>query len=194
VIGDVMGKGLDAAVFTSELRFILRGFVYEHKQPGRVLRQINSYLCESHRLYYEGLNDQGDDAPVCLALTVIEAATGRGVVSAAGMAAPLLIRSENRMEEIDATGLPLGIFLDARYDELAFELESGETLILTTDGIIEARRGREFLDTDGLRRLAHEGLPKGTLEALGRTILDGARAFAGGKLQDDACLLLIRRR
>lgn len=59
VIGDVMGHGLDAAVFTTEIRFILRAFLREHEQPSLVLKQLNSYVCENHRLFREGLNPEG---------------------------------------------------------------------------------------------------------------------------------------
>ena len=51
VLGDVMGHGLPAAIFTAELKYSLRGFVREHEHPARILTQMNAYLCESHRLF-----------------------------------------------------------------------------------------------------------------------------------------------
>lgn len=56
VLGDVIGHQ-PAAVFTAEVRYTLRGFVREHEHPAHVLTQMNAYLCESHRLYQEGLNE-----------------------------------------------------------------------------------------------------------------------------------------
>jgi len=194
VIADVMGKGLGAAVFTAEMKYTLRGFVREHEQPARILHQMNSYLCEAHRLYREGLNEQDADMPLCLTLVTIASATGQATVCVAGMVSPVLVCTTGQVDEIDANGLPLGIFPDARYHELTLQLDHGDTLLLATDGITEARRGHEFLDTAGMVTLAREGRSSGTLEGLGRAVLDGARAFAGGKLQDDACLLLVRRR
>ncbi len=193
VLGDVMGHGLPAAMFTAELKYTLRGFIREHVDPGRIMEQMNAYLCEGSRLYGEGLNAEGDDAPVCLTVIIVNTATGRGAVSAAGMEPPLLVRRDGQMEEIIASGLLLGFEPGTGYAETAFQLARGDMVILTTDGVTEARQGRLFLGYDGLTRLAQEGLSLGTLEKMGRTILDGSRAFAGGQLRDDACVLLARR-
>ena len=149
VIGDVMGKGLSAAVFTAEVKYTLRGFVREHEQPARILQQLNSYLCEGHRLYDQGLNEQGGDSPVCLALVAIEPATGKAIVSSAGMVPPVLIRTDEHIEEIQISGLPLGVFPDVQYDETAIHLDRGDTLLLATDGITEARYDGKFLDFFG---------------------------------------------
>ena len=197
VLGEVMGHGLPAAVFTAELKYALRGFVREHERPARILAQMNAYLCEGHRLHGEGLNEEGDEAPVCLSLVIINTATGEGAVAAAGMEPPLLVRREGQMEEMKVSGLLLGYQPGAAYTETAFRLDSGDLILLTTDGVTEARQGRQFLGYDGLMRLAQEGRSAGasetgTLERMGQAILDGARAFAGGKLRDDACVLLAR--
>jgi len=65
---------------------------------------------------------------------------------------------------------------------------------LSTDGLPDARRGREFLDAEGVLRLVTDSLNTPTVRGMGEAILNGARAFAGGALQDDACLVLARRR
>lgn len=193
VLGDVMGHGLPAALFTAELKYVLRAFVREHEQPARILEQMNNYLCEGHRLYGEGLNAEGDDAPVCLAVIILDTATGEGTVASAGMEPPLLVRRNGLMEEIKANGLLLGFQPGTGYDQTPFQLGRGDLVILTTDGVTEARHGREFLGYDGLMRLVQEAQPSGTLEKVGRAILDGARDFAQGILKDDACVLLGRR-
>ncbi|MDQ2687837.1 MAG: SpoIIE family protein phosphatase, partial [Armatimonadota bacterium] len=194
VLGDVMGHGLPAAVFTAELKYTLRGFVREHVHPARIFAQMNAYLCEGNRLFAEGLNHEGDDAPVCLTLIVINTATGRGAVAGAGMEPPLIVRSGGDMEELKVSGLLLGVQSGAEYTETSFQLDRGDLVVLTTDGVTEARQGQEFLGYNGLMRLAQEGRSLETLEQTGRAILDGARAFAGGEFKDDACVLLARRR
>ena len=193
VLGDVMGHGLPAAVFTAELKYALRGFVREHRHPVRILAQMNAYLCEGHRLHGEGLNEEGDEAPVCLTLAILNTATGEGMVAAGGMEPPLLVRRDGSMEELKVNGLLLGFELGAEYAETAFQLNPGDTLILTTDGVTEVRQGKQFLGYEGLMRLAHEGQSSETLEQMGQTILEGARAFGGGRFRDDASVLLARR-
>ena len=193
VLGDVMGHGLPAAVFTAELKYALRGFVREHIYPARILAQMNAYLCESHRLYGEGLNEEGDEAPVCLTLVIVNTATGMGAVAAGGMEPPLLVRQDGQMQELKASGMLLGFNLGAEYAETPFHLDPGDLLVLTTDGVTEARHGKQFLGYEGLMRLAQERRSLGTLEQMGRTILEGARAFGGGTFRDDACILLARR-
>ena len=193
VIGDVMGHGLTAAVFTAEIRFILRAFLREHEHPALVLDQLNGYLCESHRLFREGLNDEGDEAPVCLALAVIHTASGEGAVASAGMEPPLLIRADGQMEDMQVSGLLLGIETDQEYHSAPFHLDHGDTILMTTDGITEARRGKEFLDSGGLKRLVQEAQPIKNLEQTAQAILAGARAFGGGQFRDDVCLVLARR-
>ena len=193
VIGDVMGHGLTAAVFTAEIRFILRAFLREHEQPGLVLDHLNSYSCESHRLFHEGLNAEGDDAPICLTLAVIHAGSGEGVVASAGMEPPLLLRADGQTEELMVGGLLLGVEPGQKYESARFRLGHGDTLLMTTDGITEARQGKEFLGTDGLLRLVREAQPLGTLEVTGQAILAGARSFGGGSFRDDVCVALARR-
>ncbi len=192
VLGDVMGHGLTSAVFTTELKYVMRAYIREHEHPARVLYHMNRYLCQSNRLFDSGLNTEGSDAPVCIALATIGMKTGEGTLSIAGMVPPLLARVRGTVEPLEMVGLPLGIESDQEYLHLDFRLQSGDTLLLTTDGITEARRGRDFLDTEGLIRLIGAG-SDGTLKEMAETILRGAQAFEGGRLHDDASIVLVRR-
>lgn len=64
---------------------------------------------------------------------------------------------------------------------------------MVTDGITEARRGKEFLGSDGFQRLVTEADGQASLELRAQSILAGAREFAGGDFRDDVCLVLARR-
>lgn len=197
VLGDVMGHGLTSAIFTTELKHTMRAYIREHEQPSLIMYHMNQFLYQSNRLYTEGINTEGSDAPVCISLAVIERETGKGTLAIAGMEPPILVRTggsggDGDTEQSEAIGMPLGVAANEVYKQIDFELEAGDTLVMTTDGITEARQGRKFLETEGLIRLAVEG-NGGTLKEMADTILSGAKEFAGGKLRDDAALLLVRR-
>jgi len=74
------------------------------------------------------------------------------------------------------------------------QIAPGEGLLLVSDGITEARRGGDFLDVEGLKGLAERAMIRGRASETARAVLDGAKAFAGGKLKDDACVLVACRR
>ncbi len=192
VLGDVMGHGLTSAIFTTELKHTLRAYVREHEQPARILFHMNQFLYQSGRLFREGINTEGSDAPVCLTLAILERATGKGTFATAGMEPPLIARANGEVTQLASVGLPLGVAAGENFIPVDFHLEPGDTLIVFTDGITEARRGKQFMDTEGLIRLATEA-GEGTLEVLAAVLLNGTRDFAGGKLRDDASLVLVRR-
>jgi serine phosphatase RsbU (regulator of sigma subunit) len=101
---------------------------------------------------------------------------------------------------MEGSGLPLGIERNELYTAHPFRLLPGDTLVLVTDGITEARRGRgksvAFLGYEGMSALARQALGHAappSLRAAAQAILDGARSFGGGSLSDDACVVLVRR-
>ena len=91
-------------------------------------------------------------------------------------------------------GLLLGVEPASIYHERAMCLEPGDTTLMLTDGITEARNGVELLGYEGMVALAGEALKAPSLQEAALAILEGARAFARGRLSDDACLILARRR
>ena len=192
VIGDVMGHGLSSAIFTNELKYTMRAYIREHIEPAAVLYHMNEYLCQSNRLFLEGVNTEGSDSPVCIALAIIVRKTGKGTLATAAMEPSILVRANGETEQSETSGIPLGVREKETFKQVDFQLEVGDTLILTTDGITEARSGRDFLNAEGLMRLA-AAANGGPLKAMADAILNGAQEFAGGYLHDDASLVLVRR-
>ena len=189
VVGDVSGKGLEAASRTAEIKYTLRAYLRERPDAASALSRLNAFLCEAQDM-------EGGDQEyfVVLTLAVVEPATGRTKLAVAGAEPPIVLHSDGSFEEVKVNGLPLGIAAKGKYTAVEFDLETGDLLLIATDGVTEARRGQQFLGNDGMARVAAESLPLGSLAEIGRGILEGASAFAQGRLHDDVCLLLARRR
>ena len=190
IIGDSSGKGLEAASRTTQIKDVLRAFLRSpvDADAAGTMTRLNTFLCESKRL--EARDDNGF---VCLALVIVDTATGEATFVTAGIEPPLLLRANGEAETINLSGLPLGVMPDHAYTTTTRTLEAGDVLLLFTDGLTEARRGKDFLDYEGVIRLAQEALPSNAPGEMVKAILDGVRAFAGGPLQDDACLLVANR-
>lgn len=188
VVGDVAGKGLIAAARTVEVKYALRAFLHEYGAPEAALMHLNSFLCETHHL-----DTDSTEAFTVLAVAVVDTVTGDAVFSAAGAEPTLILRHEGRAEPVSIVGLPLGIVADTVYTARTLPLELGDTIVMATDGITEARHGHAFLGSDGLATLTEESGPARPLSELSQALYAGAQTFAHGLLRDDVCLLLARR-
>ncbi|MGI4788329.1 MAG: SpoIIE family protein phosphatase [Janthinobacterium lividum] len=188
VVGDVTGKGLIAAGRTAEVKYALRAFLHEHRTLAIALTHLNNFICETHGC------DPGDaEVFITLAVVVVNTSTGEATFTSAGAEPTLILRAGGSVEAVEIPGLPLGIRPDVAYTVKTLTLGMGEALLMATDGITEARRGSAFLGIEGMAALAEQVGPAALLQDLSQAIYGGACAFAGGKLHDDACLLLARR-
>ena len=122
-IGDVSGKGMPAAMTVSLLVGTLRALADSTQHPGEVLSSMNRHL----------LNRARTGFTTCLVLRAD--ANGALTMANAGHIAPYL----NGAELFCDNGLPLGLTEGAAYVESSFHLAQGEQLMLTTDGVVEAR-------------------------------------------------------
>ncbi|MBC8134270.1 MAG: SpoIIE family protein phosphatase [Fibrella sp.] len=196
VVGDATGKGLEAAAHTAEVKYVLRAYLHESPDPAVALGRLNRFLVDGQRLGGKGM-----DGPsfMAIAVTVLHPETGEARCACAGAEPPLLVRtSTGTAEEIDARGALIGASHEAQYDTVTFTIEVGDLLVMTTDGITEARNfdnRRTFFGDKEYAKAAQEALPESVmLGEAAKNITARAKAFAGGKLHDDVCLLLVRRR
>ena len=185
VVGDVSGKGLQAASRTAEAKYTLRAYLREYPHAAAAMSRLNAFLCEAQML--------GGETPeyfLCLTVAIISPASGEMEIAAAGMEPPLILQSDGQIKEIPIRGLPLGIVPKAEYEGMEQTFQRGERLLIATDGITETRRGGDMLGNEGMGRLAAQALPESSLQAVGLAILEGAQAYSGGQFRDDVCLLL----
>ena len=193
VVGDVSGKGLAAAAHITEIKYALRAYLLEAPRPAEALARLNNFVCEAQRQ-----DGWGNASLVVLALALLRPDTGEVTYTSAG-AEPLLVLPQTdapdpEIQEIGTrSGIVLGVEPGREYQQTSLTLPPGGMLLMTTDGITEARRGRDMLEVEGLKRLVRECAGSGSVSEISQAILNGARSFAGGPLSDDACILVAQR-
>jgi len=140
VVGDVVGKGVEAAAAMAQLRNGLRAFSLDRLKPSSALARLN-------RLAGEPL----ETTFATLTYAVIDPETRICRLSSAGHPPPVVAFADGRVELLEGgRGLPLGVAPDTRYRQMAVELPLGSILLLYSDGLVE-RRGRSI--DEGLERL-----------------------------------------
>ncbi|MEU1213935.1 SpoIIE family protein phosphatase [Streptomyces sp. NPDC005791] len=132
VLGDVCGKGLDAAVLTGKIRNTLQALTPMTGDHERMLRLLNDALLTSHHTRF---------ATLVLASVRREGNRVRLRLTSAGHPAPLVIRNDGRVEEIDTRGTLVGALRHVEVSTVETDLLPGETCLLYTDGVTEARGG-----------------------------------------------------
>jgi GAF domain-containing protein len=176
-IGDVCGKGVQAATKTSAIKHSLRGMVATGAGPARALTELNRLVAES-----------GDPADiVTMWFGFLDLGSGELRWADGGHPPALLRRAGTRMiERLEVTGPLLGAVPSAPYSEGVMTLAPGDIVMLYTDGVTEARRGPQFFGEGRLRRaLRRTGSAQDAVDGL----LDALGDFCGGALRDDAAVL-----
>lgn len=196
VTGDVTGKGLAAASSTAQCLYALRVFLRENPDPAGALHRLNAFLLQEREANQNSVATQGDMIVpfVAMTLAVLNVQTGTLVCAQAG-ADPLLVACQNgQVKEIAAFGPLVGAVDQVAYTTAQTHVAPGDLILLTTDGLTEARKSRkEFWGIEGVAQSlqAFQNLP--TLEQVAQSIVTEARTFAGGRLSDDVCLLVAKR-
>ncbi|HEY8113012.1 MAG TPA: SpoIIE family protein phosphatase [Actinomycetes bacterium] len=186
VLGDVCGKGEEAAAFTAAARHAIRLLGHWNPKPREVLLQSNEWL----------LSQPESDRFVTAVLVHLKQ-HGRAmsaVAATAGHPPLVMIRADGTIHTAAGGGLPIGLFEDAEPAVEEFEFEPGDTLLLYSDGVLDATSpdGELF----GPERLADTALmfadePVGLLVAGIESVLAD---FTGGDLRDDVSILGLRVR
>ena len=188
VVGDVMGKGLQAATGTAQAKFMLRTLLLEGHDPPVALARLNGYL------YRSGLGDAGEpaDSPFLAAsVAVVDAGAGTVRFAVAGAEPPLVARREGGVEAVACGGLPLGVLPTWEPDgPNAARVEPGDLVALYTDGLTEAQNATGDLFGVGRVQAALDGARRLPPEHVGDALADRVQAWAEGVRHDDMCLLV----
>ena len=183
-VADVSGKGVPAALLVGALR----ASVYSLASSSLALRAIFGRI---NRLLYESV---GANRYAILFYGVLDVPLRRIVHINAGHLPPILARADGTLEEIPAAGLPVGLFPSPRYFEQGVQLNQGDLLALSTDGVVESENpaGEPY----GRKRLAallrRERDRETPASEICDRILAEARQFRGGAPDDDTTVVVLR--
>ncbi len=151
-VGDVSGKGAEAAALTALVRYTLRGAALRSESPGQVLAEVSAAV----ELDQRDLEEPRHSTAV-LAF-VAQSEDHLDLTLTNGGHPPALIVKPGYVESVDAPGPILGWMVDHEYHETKIRLDAGDVLVFYTDGVTDARRGADRLGQAGLRQaLAESG-------------------------------------
>jgi len=181
-VGDVAGKGVAASLLMTHLTAIFRSLLSLDLPLRELMQRANRLFCEStpstHYATMAAARTNGNGLDLCNA----------------GHCRPLVLRRDGA-EQIDPTGLPLGLFPEGRYTTRHISLDPGDTLVLYSDGITEAPGAEgDTYDEDRLMQALCAHADCDVQAAAGEVLRDVIRFRGPRPQQDDMTLLIARRR
>jgi serine phosphatase RsbU (regulator of sigma subunit) len=195
-LGDVSGKGVPAALLMAKLSAEVRYSLVTEATPANAMNRLNAIFCE----------ERWDSRFVTFLLTLIDTKTHTITMLNAGHNPPLLCDvctneettapGWQRVREIagDLKGLPLGVSQESHYEQLTFELAKGQMIAIYSDGLTDAMNmeGQTY-DLSRIKEML-TSTRAGTVDAIGRSLIDAMRHFSANAPQsDDQCLVLFGR-
>jgi serine phosphatase RsbU (regulator of sigma subunit) len=182
----VCGKGVAAAKSTALARYTLRAEAHRETRPSMILAALNQAL----------LDWLTDDPRFLTAIyaTVRPTLAGAAIqVSSAGHPLALLRRADGRVQTLGRPGTLLGLLPDPELHDSRGLLRAGDSLVLFTDGVTEARShvDRDLYGDDRLRDLVAD-LGDMPADRIADAIRRGVAAFSGGDISDDTVVLVLK--
>jgi phosphoserine phosphatase RsbU/P len=183
VMADVAGKSVPAALLMATLQASLRTIASEGLPLGELAIRLNHYAC-AHSL--------GGQRFTTAVLAEYDPATRRLSYVNAGHNSPVVRRANSSTERLESGALPLGITTEATFPSAEITLQPGDTLVLFTDGVVEAfnAAGEEFSDNRWLNII--RGLPNLNAQQTLQFLMKSVEDFVGATRQSDdiTCLVL----
>ncbi|HEX6697769.1 MAG TPA: SpoIIE family protein phosphatase [Solirubrobacteraceae bacterium] len=183
VIGDVLGKGAEAAAVTALARYTVRAVAGRSPSPAATLAALNDEMLRQRN------PDRRFVTAVLARLEPHADGGARLVVASGGHPPPVLLRAGGDAEVVPCPGTLLGVEHDARSFDQEIELAPGDTLVLYTDGVTEASREHPLAPED-LGAVLRASAPDGAA-AVAREVVHLAEAGAAGAARDDLAVLVL---
>jgi phosphoserine phosphatase RsbU/P len=182
-LGDVCGKGAEAAAITAIARHTIRAVAQDLRHPASILRRLNQALL-GHDL------DERFCSVVLARMTRIVGGV-RLSVCCAGHLQPFVVRSDGQIERVGVAGSLLGLFPDTRLMEETVQLRRGDMIVAFTDGVTEARNEDEEFGERRTEKVLATCAGLTATETAG-VLLDEVLRFGGQTSRDDIAILALR--
>jgi serine phosphatase RsbU (regulator of sigma subunit) len=182
IIGDVSGKGIDAAVLTSLVKNTIRAHAQDVEGSPAAAMQLTNEMVERY-------SQPGSFVTVFFGL--LDRRDGHLVYCNAGHTPVLAMKCDGGVVELTSNSPLVGAFPDLEYCDSELRLQPGEMLVMYTDGVTEARRGTELYGENRLVRLLADPAardPQATVDGL----LGDLLRFTDGGLSDDLAVLALK--
>ena len=182
-IGDVCGKGAQAAALTGLVRDVIRVLVRDGRPISRALDLLNRTLIE-----------QGDDGRYCTLAAALVSQKGTDLhveLCLAGHERPMLVRGDGTVAQVGRNGTAVGLLDEIELRTVELVLAPGDALVFFTDGVTERRRGDELY---GLARLRRElgGLSGHPAPVIAARLRSATLNFSIDPPRDDIAILVVR--
>jgi serine phosphatase RsbU (regulator of sigma subunit) len=181
VIGDVAGHGIEPSITAFQVKYLLRVFLAEYRDPGQALEELNAVLSAQGR----------PEDLVSLCAVVFDFAAGTLRFASAGHP-PAWVWHDGEVRPLRSTGPLLTLDPKGTFFSREYPLALGDVLLLYTDGLSEARAGEQLFGDERIAAILRRD-PGEDLTTLCKGLLEAARDFATQPLQDDIAILAIRR-
>lgn len=182
LVGDVSGKGIEAAVVTSLVKNTVRATAYHDRSPASIIRSTNEIVRRQTE----------SDVFATAFLGILENATGRFTYANAGHPPGMVLARRGRIGMLEEHSTILGAFPDMEFADAETTLAPDDVLLLYTDGVTEARSDGDLFGIEGLLDALS---PLGGLgpQQVVDDVFSRVLAYTGADLSDDAVLLALRR-
>ncbi|CAN5816757.1 hypothetical protein BH24ACT3_BH24ACT3_06250 [soil metagenome] len=181
VIGDVTGHGIEPSITAFQAKYLLRVFLRQYRDPAQALQELNAQMAALERV----------EEFISLVVVVFDTEAGTLRFASAGHPAAWLWH-EREVRPLRSTGPLLMLDPAGTFYSREIPLDTGDLLLLYTDGLAEARSGEQLFGEERIANTLRRdpGVDPGVLC---KSLLEAAKDFASAPLSDDVAILSIRR-
>jgi sigma-B regulation protein RsbU (phosphoserine phosphatase) len=181
MVGDVVGKGVAASMLMSNLSAIFRALIPLGLPLAELMERANCVFT-------------GSTLPTQFATLICGRAGARGALELCSAGhVPALVVTEDAVLRVESHGLPVGLFCEQKFTTSAFELSTGSSLVLFSDGVSEARQGEEEYGYERIAEAVRSCAGLAPNEIVANCVRDLEKYLGAAPLFDDQTLMVVQK-